>query len=484
MKLGTRIFFCNLVIFAVCFYYPIDWILDNLRIRYLEGVEDPLVDQANILASIVGLEMETGTFNPEKLSRAFEKAYARRLSAQIYTFLKTNVDIQAYMTDADGKVFFDTAGRDNLGEDYSRWRDVRLTLNGFYGARTSLKDVTDPTSSVLYVAAPILVYDRIAGVLTIAKPTTNINNFIKNATPRIFGIGIVSLLAAIFLSYLVSILITRPIKRLTQYANDVGAGKRTAFPKLGSSEAGELGQAFINMQSALEGKKYVEQYIQNLTHEIKGPLSGIRGAAELLEEDMAPDSRSRFLTNIRSETNRIQGIIDQMLELSVLENLKALQKTEIHSVQSLVQAVLEQKKAILSMKKIDFHVHLTEGLQVTGDPFLLQQAISNLVQNAIDFSTENNMIRINTKIEGDNVILEVIDNGTGIPEYAGEKIFDKFFSLQRPDTGRKSTGLGLNFVRQVVLLHGGDVVLKNRSQGGTVATLMLPLTENKSEEEN
>ncbi|MBU1052930.1 MAG: two-component system sensor histidine kinase CreC [Proteobacteria bacterium] len=476
MKLGVRIFICSLLIFVVCFYPPINWILDNLRIRYLEGVEDPLVDQANILASIVGIEMESGSFNPEKFDKAFKNVYARNLSAGIYDLLKTEVDIRVYITDNSGKVIFNSYSSNELGKDYSNWRDVYLTLVGGYGARSTLENEDDSNSSVLHVAAPIMVNNKIAGVLTVAKPTTNINNFLRRAKPRIIGIGAISLLAAIFMAYLVSIWITRPIIRLTNYANGVGAGKRPAFPKLDKSEVGELGNAFIKMQEALEGKKYVEQYIQNLTHEIKGPLSGIRGAAELLQEDMPPDKREQFLANIRFETNRIQGIVDQMLELSVLENLKSIQKSETLTIHSLVKTVLESKKASISIKKVSINFKIKEDIFIQGDSFLLHQAISNLIQNAVDFSMPHEQIELTARTEENNVIFEVADNGPGIPDYAGDKIFDKFFSLQRPDTGKKSTGLGLNFARQVAILHNGDVFLENRSSKGVVATMVLPIT--------
>ena len=157
MKLGARIFFCYILIFAVCFYYPIDWVVENLRIRYLESVEDPLVDQANILAGIIGLEMEAGRFDVENLHAVFSNVYHRPLSAKIYDLVKTQVDMQIYITDKNGTILFDSENRGNVGADYSKWRDVRLTLAGEYGARTTRIDPEDPTSSVLYVATPLMV---------------------------------------------------------------------------------------------------------------------------------------------------------------------------------------------------------------------------------------------------------------------------------------------------------------------------------------
>lgn len=475
MKLGTRIFFCYLLIFAACFYYPIDWMVENLRIRYLEGVEDPLVDQANILASIVGCDMESGRLDTEKLHETFENLYARPISAKIYEFEKKRVDVRVYATDVSGTIFFDSEDRYNTGLEYAKWRDVHLTLVGEYGARTSLRDRDDPKSSVLYVAAPIFRGNDIAGSLTVAKPTTNINNFLQTAKPKITRIGTISMIVAVVLSLLVSFWITRPIKRLTRYANDISQGKRPKFPKLDRSEIGEMGKAFERMQEALEGKKYVEKYVQNLTHEIKSPLSAIRGAAELLREKMDDGQRVRFLTNIHNETDRIQVIVDRMLELSALEARKKLDKIETVFLDRLVATVIESQTAILSQKGLSPVVTADADIRLSGDAFLLQEAISNLVQNAADFSPANGRLDISVRAGGKAAEFLVEDCGPGIPEFAMEKIFDKFFSLQRPDSGKKSTGLGLNFVKEVAMLHGGELKVENRHEGGVRALMVLPV---------
>ena len=475
MKLGARIFFCYILIFAVCFYYPIHWVVKNLRIRYLESVEDPLVDQANILAGIVSLEMETDRFDPEKLYTAFETVHNHSLSAGIYDMVKTQVDMQIYITDTRGTLIFDSQNKANVGKDYSKWRDVRLTLEGQYGARTTRSDPEDPTSSVLYVATPLTVKGKIAGVLTVGKPTTNINNFLSEAKPKIFRVGILSLMAAALFSLLASVWITSPIKRLTGYANGIRQGKRVAFPKLDHSEIGEMGTAFEKMQDALEGKKYVEQYVQTLTHEIKSPLSAIRGAAELLEEKMPPEQRTRFLSNIRNEAHRIRHIVDRLLELSELENLKILRKKENISFAALVNTVLESKQPMLSKKNLNIRVQIQDDIRMKGDSFLLHQAIANLIQNAMDFSPDQGHIELTAHTDGKRVIFTVEDNGPGIPDYAKDKVFDRFFSLKRPDSGKKSTGLGLNFVKEVAMLHHGKVTLENLPEKGARGTLILKI---------
>lgn len=476
MKLGTKIFFCFLTIFSICFYYPLDWMMDNLRTRYLEGVEEPIVDQATILASIVGSQMEEESFDPDSLYNIFQNAQSRIISAKIYELVKSEMDMYIYITDKTGKVIFHSQDRSQIGKDYSTWRDVRLTLNGEYGARTTQSDENEPTSSVLFVASPVLVHGQMAGVLTVAKPTTNINTFLQGARPRITKKWMLSLLSAILLSLLASAWITRPIKRLTEYANQTKEGKRAVFPKLDNSEIGEMGQALKKMQETLEGKNYIEEYIQSFTHEVKSPLSAIRGAAELLEEKMDKDQRMRFLSNIRNETHRIQIIVDKMLELSSIENLKSPQKNQILSIDTLIKTVVESKRPQILQKKITPQIRIQPDLLVGGDAFLLQQAIGNLVDNAIDFAPAHSDINIFTEPHQSKVQLVIEDRGPGIPEFAWDKIYCKFFSLKRPDTGQKSTGLGLNFVKEVAALHNGQVTLENRTTKGTRAILSLPLS--------
>lgn len=475
MKLGTRIFLCYILVFGTGFYYLINWVLDDLRIRYVEGVEETLVDQANIMASFAGHDMTGNQFDPERLRRIFDDAYVRRFSARIYKLVKKNVDLRIYITDKSGRVVFDSKYKQNEGSDYALWRDVYLTLRGKYGARSTRQDPDDPSTTVLHVAAPIFANGSLAGVLTVAKPTTNINIFIESAKSQVLQAGIISVVAVFMFSIIIMIWLTLPVKRLTRYANDIRDGKRAALPKLDQSEIGEMGKAFENMREALEGKKYVEKYVQTLTHEIKSPLSAIRGAAELLEEDMPSKQRSCFLSNIRNETSRIQNLVDRMLELSVLENRKMIQKKENISFKSLVTEILEGINPILSGKRLELSSHVQDTIFVRGDPFLLKQAVSNLVLNAADFSPVNGRIELSGQAHGQTLKFTVQDNGPGIPDYALEKIFERFFSLQRPDTGKKSTGLGLNFVREVAMLHNGEIRLENRPEGGVRATLSIPL---------
>ncbi|HEV2844034.1 MAG TPA: two-component system sensor histidine kinase CreC, partial [Thermoanaerobaculia bacterium] len=224
MKLGLRIFLLYLAIFAACLYFTTDWIWTTLRTRYLESVEEPLVDSANLLASLVEQEMARPDFTFVELEASLARAQARVLSARIYDLEKSAVDLRLYITDATGKVVLDTRTPTAVGEDYSQFHDVKHTLEGRYGVRASLRDPNDPFSTALYIAAPIYRDGRVAGVLTLAEPTVSIDAFLQLARPAFVRAALLTVGIVALLSLAVSYLLTRPIDRLARYADGIRLG--------------------------------------------------------------------------------------------------------------------------------------------------------------------------------------------------------------------------------------------------------------------
>ncbi len=216
-------------------------------------------------------------------------------------------------------------------------------------------------------------------------------------------------------------------------------------------------------------------YVQTLTHELKSPLSAIRGATELLQEpNMPPASREQFLRNIAGETQRIQEVVDRMLELTALEARRSLEHVAPLDLGMLVDEAVAAAAPVAAIHQVHLRREAGTSLQVEGDPFLLRRAIDNLLANAIDFSPAGGEIAV--RVEGDarEARVRVDDQGPGIPAYAQQHLFEKFYSLPRPGTGRKSTGLGLSFVRHIATLHHGRITLTNREPAGATATLTLP----------
>ena len=142
-----------------------------------QSVEEMLVQTANLLAEVAAKEMQAAPGKTANIGEMFQSYQRRQFDARIYGVQKNQPDLRVYVTDQRGYVLFDSRG-EATGQDYSRWRDVSHTLKGQYGARTTRENPYDETSSVMYVAAPIRVDEKIVGVLSVGKPSRSFQTFI------------------------------------------------------------------------------------------------------------------------------------------------------------------------------------------------------------------------------------------------------------------------------------------------------------------
>jgi two-component system sensor histidine kinase CreC len=449
------------------------WVLNQVRPRYLESMEETLVDTSVLLASVLEAQLAGGQPDVASLQRAFTAAQQRAFRARVFSLDKTTVDMRVYVTDAAGIVRFDSTGRD-VGRDYSKWQDVSRTLRGEYGARSTRDRAGDDETQVIYVAAPVRCDGRIVGVLSVGKPTRGINQLVGVAKRKLlFGaaLGGVGMLIVLLI---VASWVIAPLERLTAYARAVRDGRPAPLPPLPGRTLRELGTAFEEMRDALEGRQHVARYTQALAHEVKAPLAAIRGAAELLDEDMPPDQRHKFLGNIRSEAARIQQIIERLLELSSLEARKALRQTERLEAAALLAEAAAALRPALEAARVALTVEGGTGVWLRGERVLLREALVNLLQNACDFTPAGGAVALRVALIGDRIEFVVADTGPGVPDYALARAFERFYSLPRPGSGRKSTGLGLSLVREIAHLHGGGADLANRPEGGARASIWVP----------
>jgi len=476
LRLRTRLLLAIFLVVAVGLYFLMDWFLRDLRVRYLESVEENLVETANLLASQLESHvphLDTLAMPPD-MGRSIRALRGRDVDAQIYMMRKTRIDLRVYLVDSTGRVLWDSDLPGDSGKDYSRWRDVSLTLSGVYGARATRLDPSDPRTSSMFVAAPIREGGRVVGAITVVKPSSTVEEFIHNARPKFLAAGLVAGLATLAAGWLLSLWLLVPIQKLSSHAQAVRDGRDPPLPDLGSSEVRELGLAFEEMRRALEGRKYVERYVHSLTHELKSPLTAVRAAAEILAENPPEPARSRFLQNLLAETDRQRQLVDRLLELASLEARAAQERMEPVSVRRLLEEACRAHASEAARRNVKIVPVLpSPDLAFRGDALLLQQALGNLVANAIDFSPDGGVVEATARVDGD-LLLEVSDQGPGIPAWALDKIWDRFFSTPRPEHGRKSTGLGLPFVREVARLHGGTASLENHPRGGALARLELP----------
>ncbi|MGO4393552.1 two-component system sensor histidine kinase CreC [Variovorax sp. M-6] len=475
MTSRTRIFIGILLIYTAGIAFLLYRVVIDIDPRYRESAEESLVEASQLMASLVEQDVIAGAINTTRLEPLFRSAYARQFSAQIYNLHKRHVELRMYVTDRNGRVLFDSLGR-NLGADFSQWSDVKRSLAGTYGARTTRDIAGDPLSSVMYVGAPVRWGNEIVGVVSVGKPVQSFGQFVEDARARTLGVGVGSALALLVGAVIVSIWLVRPFGLISDYVGWLRAQRSLSLGRMLRRAVDTVRRGLGEMRDAFTGRNYVADYVQTFTHEIKSPLSAIRGAAELIQEPSMPQAeRERFLGNIAHETQRIQEIVDRMMELTALETRRALDRSEPVALAPLLQDVAAGARAAAARREVRVQVAIHAEASVEGDPFLLRRAISNLLDNAIDFSPAGAEVLLALEASSRRAIVSVRDRGQGIPDYAKDKVFEKFYSLARPHNQKKSTGLGLAFVKEIAALHRGRVELANAPRGGALATLTLPL---------
>jgi two-component system, OmpR family, sensor histidine kinase CreC len=473
MSLRLRLLLVILAVYAAGGYFLTRWMLDQVRPRYLESMEESLVDMSVVLAAFLEQHVSEKGVDPASLRVAFERASARAFEAKIFSLTKTQIDLRIYVVDGRGIVLFDSQ-KGNEGGDFSRWNDVGRALAGRYGARSTRDVPGNDATQVLYVAAPIRFQNEIVGAVSVGKPTQGINALVTVARQRILAGAALGGAALLLLLLLGASWIMTPLEKLTRYARDVRDGRPATLPNLPGRTLSELAQAFEQMRDALAGRQHAERYTQALAHEVKAPLTAIRGAAELLDEEMPAEQRRRFLSNVRTETNRIQRIIERLLELTSVEARKALHQTESIASAELLAEAAQAVRSAYEARRITLTSRDDADFTVVGERFLLRQALVNLLQNALDFSVADNEVVLCARVSGDRYEFVVRDHGPGVPEYALPRVFERFYSLSRPATGQKSTGIGLALVREIARLHGGDAMLVNVEGKGAEATIWIP----------
>lgn len=458
MRLGIRLLFGFFLVTGLAAFFVLRVFVAEVKPSVREVMEDMMVDTANILAELASDDVAAGAIAQGRFA-GHVRNYARRpIDVQIWGMTKQSLDFRVYVTDAGGKVLFDSENV-AVGQDYSRWRDVALTLRGEYGARATREVQQDDRTSVMYVAAPITHEGKTIGVLTVAKPMSTIQAFIDRAERKILLSGLLLLVLSLAIGVAVTLWVVWSIRKLRRYANAVGQGEKPSVPQI-PGELGELAMAVDAMRLKLEGHEYIEDYVRALTHELKSPLAAIRGAGELLQDELPEHARREFSGQVLAQSGRMQALVDRMLELTKLEQRHAQVQRERLSWAGFFQS-FELAGSAGRAQHVLKVVISPEHAGVHAEPGLLGLALSNLLENARSFAPEGTAITL----EAGPDVIAVQDTGPGVADYALPRLGERFFSTVRPDGHTKGSGLGLAIVRQIMLLHGGRMVVRNTQPG-------------------
>ncbi len=472
MKLGLRVFFGFFLIAGLSAVLLLKVFLAEVKPSVREVMEDLMVDTAHLLAEVAADEMAAGAPPPDgRLAAQLRRYVKRQVDVPIWGLRKQSLDLRIYVTDAGGRVVLDSGQPSAVGQDYSQWRDVALTLRGGYGAR-STRDAADDRSTVLVVAAPVVKDGRTLGVISVAKPVASVQRFIDRAERRVFWAGAALLAASLVVGVAVTLWLVASVRRLRRYAQQAQAGQAMAPPAM-PGELGDLARAMDAMRRRLEGREQLEHDVRALTHELKSPLAALRASGELLQDDLPDVDRQRFAAQVLDQTARLQSLVERVLALSQLEAQVGLGERRHIELAVWAEAQVERQAPRLAQKDLRIAWTAREPVTLAADPALLELAFGNLLVNAIDFAPPGTALELAVSATAASARLSLRDHGPGVPAAGFAQLGKRFFSTARPGSLVKGSGLGLAIARRVAELHGGRLEFE-AAEPGLRVTLQLP----------
>ncbi len=484
-----KVFVFHLAVLVLPVGYLAWQLRQSLEATHLQATEEGMIDTAAMAGDLYAqLDRETGG-DPAALGARFARLLTdfegpHAAKARLFGFSPEEADTRLIFYDAAGRVLHDTFDPARVGRDEHRNLEVSLALRGRYGSRWQLERARRRV--LIYATVPVWRDGRVNGAVSVVKPTTRLTRFIVRTLKELLWPALGAIALAAGLAYVLSAYLTGIVRGLAARAERVAAGEPgVRLETWTRSELGTLARAVERMRERLEGKRYVEETVANLSHELKTPLAAIRGAAELLEDGAAamdPAARGRFLRNIQQETARLDAIVDGLLQLARVETAPAADPADVPpldlgaAARELAGTTYAARAEALGVR-FGCDAPAAVAVPVRISPAHFGQIVGNLLDNAFGFTPAGRVVRLEIAAEpaAGQARVTVRDEGAGIEPAILPRVWERFFTTGNPRTGARGTGLGLALVRSLVQAARGTVHVESRSGAGSTFTVRLPL---------
>ena len=333
-------------------------------------------------------------------------------------------------------------------------------------------------------AAPVYKDGEISGAVVYISQAQEIFNSLKNISLEItvwlLIIAVVTIIASMFIVRM----ITRPIGELNAGITRMAKGDLSARVRVrGRNEFSRLAMAFNSMSERIEQlDRARSQFVSNASHELKTPLSTIKILIETLMYQETPDPvmEKEFLGDINKEIDRLNGIVTDLLTLVKIDSggMK-LVPTDVR-LGLLIQEQAQRLMPLARENGIELDCNVRDLCDTVGDTTKLQQVFYNIIDNAIKYTPRGGSVTVELSRSGRRAVAKISDTGIGIPENDLPHIFERFYRVDKArsrETG--GTGLGLSIVKQIVVMHGGDIYADSAEGMGTTFVVELPITTRK-----
>jgi two-component system phosphate regulon sensor histidine kinase PhoR len=421
----------------------------------------------------------------ETFKRDFREGNISGIRSRVKT-LAGQLHLRITIIDKQGKVLADSEKDPALMENHGNRIEFIEAVEKGLGESTRLSGTLN--FPMKYVAVRVADGNDIIGVVRIAVPLTEVQLEFRPLYRAVILGAIIAICVAAIIAYLMASSISRPIKRMKSIAERIARGDFSEKANIkGKNEVAELAESLNTMADELQVKierlnrvdRVRSDFVANVSHELKTPLTSIRGFVETLEDGAINDktNAARFLAIIKKHTQRLGNIIDDLLRLSELESGGRIEMAEL-DLKGLIDEVVMGFGHALSAKGQKLEVTATGSFTIIGDRSKLEQVFVNLIDNAIKYTKQNGQIKVNLTEADGFIMVTVEDNGIGIPKEDVERVFERFYRVDKAHSREVGgTGLGLSIAKHIVLAHKGEICIDSESGKGTKVLVTLPKTQ-------
>ena len=420
------------------------------------AIAEPIQSNLDLATSPI-LEARPDGRTPPQPPGAAARAAGHRIEPSLVHLQKLTL-ASLRVLDAAGTVI---AGTNEVGLSFAHVEEVAAALKGRFTGVLRLQGSDAPIPALysisrgsrvrVFVAMPVLAGGSVVGVVYGSRTPVNILRHLYSEQGKVIGAGATVVVVTLVIGFLFWRTITRPMRDLVRYTELVGSGSRDA-PRLpdhhGTRELATLSRSFVDMATRLrERTDYITTFAAHVSHELKSPLSAIRGAAELLRDsgaEMSPDEQRRFLDNILADAARLTALVARLRELARADNPR-IGETRLDAIVAAVR---------IGHPALSFSASGTLDQPVRISAENADIVLSHLADNA--FRHHARSIEIVARVQGESIVITVRNDGDPIADNNREKVFTPFFTTRRESGG---TGMGLEIVRSMLHAHGGGIRL-------------------------
>ncbi|MDY6088971.1 MAG: ATP-binding protein [Eubacteriales bacterium] len=304
-------------------------------------------------------------------------------------------------------------------------------------------------------------------ILRVSMFASGINSFIDDALPLMLALSLVVVVIALIMAKILTDRLVEPIEKLSSNPD----ATEMPYPEL---------RPFAEQ---MEKDRYVQQHMEmlrreftaNVSHELKTPLTGISGYAEMIETGIAkPEDVQDFAGKIRKEALRLLGLVGDIIRLSELDSAEKEEDAEQVDILELAEENVERLNPIADSMGVSVTVD-GEPCYVTGSRKRLDELVFNLIDNSVRYNKADGSVAVSVKNTEANIIFAVSDTGIGIPSEARDRVFERFYRVDKSRSKRDGgTGLGLAIVKRVAMLYGAEIRLESEENVGTTVSVRFP----------